>query len=119
MISSLLTYCVNKLIFINIADGWVEVFCRSHLNDLISPLFVLGFAQIMFLWAGCEVKTYIVFIAFGMSCGCVWEYIAPVINPIAISDPWDLLCYFIGINIYYLVYVIQVNAGKKINQKAP
>lgn len=110
IILSLFVYILNNLFLINVTSGWLQNFCQSHLNDLFCPLFLLGFSQILFVWAECEINTYINCVLFGMACGCVWEYFAPLINPNAVSDPWDLLCYFIGINIYYFIYKATQNA---------
>ena len=114
---ALLVYAVNKIWLINLTAGAVEVFCRSFLNDLVCPLFFLGFANILFLWAGFELNSYLKCIAVGMTCGLIWEYFAPVINTKATSDPWDLLCYFIGISIYYLLFRIEVNSLKESKRK--
>ena len=109
---ALLVYVVNKTWLINITAGAAEVFCRSFLNDLVCPLFFLGFANIVFLWAGFELNSYLKCLSVGMVCGMIWEYFAPVINPKATSDPWDLLCYFVGISIYYLLLRIEINYSK-------
>ena len=97
---ALIIYCFNKLILINISSGLVGCFFRCYLNDLVCPLFFLGYCQILFLWVGYELFSYKSCLFLGMSAGIVWEYFAPVINTRAVSDSLDLLCYFIGINIY-------------------
>lgn len=38
-----------------------------------------------------------------MSAGFVWEYFAPVINNTAVTDPMDLVCYFMGTITYYII----------------
>lgn len=57
----------------------------------------------MLIWAGYEIKSYKYCLALGMTGGFVWEYFAPIINSKAVSDPIDIICYFVGITIYYLV----------------
>ena len=116
VVVALIVYCINKVLLIQYAIGYVQEFCSSYLNDLVCPLFVIGVSQILFSWAGCEIKKYISLVTFVMSCGFVWEYFAPLINPGAVSDPWDLLCYFVGANIYYLLYKLCVNIVRKIDK---
>jgi hypothetical protein len=113
---ALFVYGINKLLLSNITAGILEMFCRSFLNDLVCPLFFLGFVNIILLWIGFESTSYLKCLFIGMTAGMVWEYFAPVINPKAITDPWDLLCYFIGISIYYLILKIELNLPKSFKQ---
>ena len=105
---ALLVYTINKLWLCDFATGIFEIVCRSYLNDLVCPLFFLGFANILFLWAGIELKTYFSCVLFVMVCGLIWEYFAPIINAKAVSDPLDLLCYFIGVNIYWAILMLDI-----------
>jgi hypothetical protein len=34
----------------------------------------------------------------------VWEFIAPIFKPNSISDPIDILFYFIGTMVYWIIY---------------
>lgn len=95
-------YLINKLFLIRHVSGFFGYFCRCHLNDLVCPLFFLGVSQIMLIWAEHEIHSYKFCVLLGMAAGFIWEYFAPLINANAVSDPIDLLCYFVGINIYYL-----------------
>ena len=113
MTFALLIYGINKLWLFKITTGELEIFCRSFLNDLVCPLFFLGFANIVFLWAGIELNSYIKCVSIGMTAGVVWEYFAPIVNTKSTTDPWDLICYFIGISIYYLIFRIETNYLKK------
>jgi hypothetical protein len=45
-----------------------------------------------------------------LSWAILWENFAPVFNPVAIKDAWDVLCYCLGGMIYYLIS----NVGKKM-----
>ena len=62
-------------------------------------------------------NSYIKCASIGMTGGIVWEYFAPVINVKTTTDHWDLLCYFIGISIYYLVFRIETNYLKKFKER--
>lgn len=44
-----------------------------------------------------------------MAAGAFWEYVTPLINHNAVSDPYDLLCYFAGIHIFYLIHRLSLN----------
>lgn len=100
---AILIYIINKYILVNCLSGWVGYFCHCHLNDLVCPLFFLGFSQLMLIWAGCEVKSYRYCMMIGLIGGIIWEYVAPLINPKAVSDLIDMLCYLVGTTVYYLI----------------
>ena len=105
---SLLVYFFNKAFLIKSLNGNIGIFCRSHLNDLFCPLFLLGIVNILFAWVDKEIKSYIGCISFVMASGCVWEFFSPLINQKSVTDLWDLLAYFIGANIYFLLFSIEV-----------
>lgn len=101
--AALFLFLCNNLVLKKISGGDLNRFFRWHFNDLICPLFFLGYCQIVWIWIKDEVRSYPLLIAAAMSARLVWEYFAPLINPKAVSDPLDLLCYFIGANICYLM----------------
>ena len=100
---SMSLYLINKFYLSEIATGWIGFFCRCFLNDFMCPLFFLSFSQILLIWAEHEITSYWGIIFLGMSGGILWEYVAPLINPRAVSDPLDLVCYFVGANIYFCI----------------
>lgn len=112
MIIAITVYCLNQILFKNLFEGVISYFCKCHLNDLVCPLFFLAYAQIMLIWAKHEIQKYVGLLALGMSAGFVWEYFAPVINPRAVTDVYDLICYFCGIQIYYFATLVE----KKLNR---
>ena len=103
MAIGILIFGLNNLIWKKNTTGLAFFICKNYLNDTVCPLFFLGYCQIVFIWLDREVKSYILIILIGMLAGMIWEYFAPIINPKAISDLKDLLCYFIGINIYWII----------------
>jgi hypothetical protein len=103
MTTAIMIYTLNRMLLIPQTVGPIEYFCRCFLNDLVCPLFFLGYCQILLIWIGYEITTYKYCVLLGMAGGLVWEYVAPRINPKAVSDPMDLLFYFIGISVYYLL----------------
>lgn len=104
MVIAIVIYIINKTLLSKYTSSWIGYVCKCYLNDMVCPLFFLGLSQLLLTWAGCELKSYGKLLLLGMSSGLVWEYISPIINPKAVTDPIDLICYFIGINIYYLLH---------------
>lgn len=103
MLAVAVLYSLNKLVLIPHATGAVGYFCRCYLNDLVCPLFFLGYCQIFLIWIGRELVYYRHCLLWGMTGGLVWEYIAPLLNARAVSDPLDLLCYFAGTTVYFIL----------------
>ena len=96
-------YGINKTFLIPYTHGKFNYFCRCYLNDLVCPLFFLGYCQILLIWIKCEIKSYWRCMLLIMIAGCIWEYGAPIINTKAVSDIWDLVCYFLGGTVYFLL----------------
>lgn len=69
----------------------------------MAPLFFLSICSLILSWAGYKFINFYVILTFGMSAGIVWEYITPLINPKSTTDPFDLICYFIGTVNYYML----------------
>lgn len=99
-------YLINKLFLISHTSGWIWRFCVSHLNDLVCPIFFLSYVQMVFRWLEIGVLPYRMGLFIGMLAGFIWEYFAPIINPRAITDIYDLICYFCGIHIYYMINLV-------------
>lgn len=111
---ALIVYAINKVILTESVTGSVFYFCTCYLNDLVCPLFFLGATQLLLNWAGGIKITYMLGIIFVMLAGCVWEFFAPVINSKATTDWIDLLCYFVGIHLYYILQISLQNRNQKI-----
>ena len=97
-------YFINKTILIPNISGAIGLFCRCYLNDLVCPLFFLGYSQIMLIWINFELKSYKSIIALGMFAGVIWEFFAPIINYKSVTDYYDLLCYFLGSLFFAFIY---------------
>lgn len=110
--AALFIYAINKAFLISHTAGTLNYFCRCYLNDLVCPFFFLGYCQILLLWMlNREIKSYWKCMLLMMAAGCVWEYGSPIINSRAVSDPWDLLCYFVGGTVYFLM--IKCEQGRR------
>jgi uncharacterized membrane protein YdjX (TVP38/TMEM64 family) len=102
---------LNKTYFIHNTTGNIQMFYQCYFNDLLAPVFLLSLIVIMFGMFELEIKQYYLFILIGMIAGLCWEYIIPMIKQSSISDVNDLICYFIGINIFYILK--RIDAGKR------
>lgn len=107
MTVAVVIYCFNQLLLKKQFVGIIGYFCKCYLNDLVCPLFFLSYSQIILIWAKYEIRTYTGLLFLGMTAGFIWEYFAPFINPKAVSDIYDLICYFCGIQIYYFVALVE------------
>lgn len=112
VIFALFVYLTNKFILSELMQGVAKFFCNSYLNDLFCPLFFLAFANMWLIWAEYEMNTYKICVIVGMIAGLIWEYFAPIINSRAVSDPVDIVCYFVGTNLYYFVLRFEINKRK-------
>lgn len=99
--SALMIYGINHFYLSSFDTGPLAPFFRGYLNDLVCPLFFLGFCQIFLIWVGHELRSYWPCLLLTMAAGLIWEYGAPLINPRSVSDPLDLLCYLLGCTLYY------------------
>lgn len=113
MTVAICVYTINKTCLIQYTHGQWNYFCRCYLNDLVCPLFFLGYCQILLIWIDHEIKSWWKCMFLIMVAGCIWEYGAPFINAKAVSDVWDLVCYFIGGMVYSLLMKYEQNKEKE------
>ena len=97
-------YVINKIWLIENTHGELQYFCQCYLNDLVCPLFFIGFSQILLIWAENEMVYIRQYILFIVVYGLIWEYIAPLINPKAVTDVKDIWCYLLGMLVYYVLW---------------
>lgn len=97
-------YIINKTILIPNTLGKIGLFCKCYLNDLVCPLFFLGYCQILLIWVNFEMKSYKAIIILGIVAGVIWEFFAPMINHKSVTDYFDLLCYFVGSLLFAILY---------------
>ena len=107
MMITIILYLMNQLVFKECFTGLVGYFCNCFYNDLICQLFFLPYVQIFLIWAEREIKGYIGFLTVGMTAGIIWEFFAPLINAKAVTDMYDLICYLVGVHIYYVITIVE------------
>ena len=93
-------YTLNRLFLIHITEGVTNQFCRWHLNDLICPLVILPYIEVLVLSNGYEIVSIVKIISIGLCCAFIWEYVIPIFKVSSISDPLDVVCYLLGSFLY-------------------
>jgi hypothetical protein len=103
LICSMLAYATNVL-FLKPATG--SAFVHGHLNDLFAMPFIIGYSNIIIRIGGRRewgLVTPATVYPFTLFCSLTWEYISPLVNPRATSDPLDILAYTAGSSAYLLL----------------
>lgn len=100
--SCVLLYGLNELLLKN--QDMIHWLFSGYFNDFLAPLLLLSYSNILIKMA--YNKTYNSFL--GLSIGMlivslIWEYAAPYIKPGAVTDPYDIMSYYIGFIVYWIV----------------
>lgn len=95
-------YAGNRMFFSGIS-GAPGQFCRFYGNDILAGIFILALLNILLFFSRYPpVRNLLFFIPFLLFCGFVWEFLAPLWKPGAVTDFWDLLAYQAGGVFYWL-----------------
>lgn len=85
----------------------VETFVKGYLNDLFAPILLLAYSNILLSRINQRIHClWQMLILIGVA-GIIWEYLAPLIKPSSISDPYDLVCYLVGAIFYWILLNIK------------
>lgn len=104
LISVLAIYILNQLF---LKDLGVSFF-NNYLNDLLSvPLFFALINIISSYNSNKQVISLKYLIVITVFLSFLGEYLAIYLRPGSVSDWWDVLCYFIGMFVYYLITNIE------------
>ncbi|WP_299525494.1 hypothetical protein [uncultured Methanobrevibacter sp.] len=104
LIIVLTIYILNQLFLKHLGI----LFFNNHLNDLLAvPLFFALINTISLYNTNKQVTSlkYLIFITILLAF--LGEYVAIYLRPGSVSDWWDVLCYFIGMFVYYLIINIE------------
>lgn len=104
MILVLCLYLINNCILKIHSAGALHIFLCSHFNDLLCPLFLLSYANLLLLTVGREIRQLRWMMLICLVASFVWEWGAPLIKPHAVADPVDVVCYLLGSMIYWAIY---------------
>ena len=99
---SLLYQFNNHYIKANTA-GIPHEFFVCYFNDLMAPMFMLSYSNILLHTVNRKITKLLYVIAFCLFIGAVWEFFAPFIKKGAVWDPFDILCYLIGGLFYWMI----------------
>lgn len=99
-----LLYAVNVLFLRDNAHGGFGWFCKCYLNDLICPLLLLSYANILLLTRDMELRRLHVILFICAVAGALWEMHISALKPQAVSDVADFFCYLAGGVLYWIIY---------------
>ena len=103
---SLGLYFINQIILKNSFQvGLLGRFLKNHLNDLLVPFVVIPYAQVILSFLKIKITKCLYLLIFINACGIIWEFIIPLINHNAVSDPHDFICYNIGCLLYWVIVI--------------
>lgn len=108
-------YLINNYFLKSYTSGILNYFCICYLNDLICPLLLLSYSNILLLAVHKEINTFTeaVFICF--LCGLVWEFLTPVLKSNSTTDLFDIFCYCLGGMMY--ISIQKINFKIRLNRQ--
>lgn len=96
-------YYINNAFFKRLSTGYVHYFMVCYFNDLICPLLLFSYINILLLTMDKKLVSLPLILLSGVASAFVWEFLSPLIKPHSVTDLYDFLCYIVGSTIYYLV----------------
>lgn len=99
--SVILLYTLNNCFGKRYTHGILRGFLVCHFNDLICPLCLFSYANILLFFVGRRLTRFWEILLFGLLAGLIWETLTPVFKPSSVSDPKDLLAYLCGSFLYW------------------
>ena len=107
-------YWVNNRYLKSAFTGAARLFFVGYFNDLICPLLFFGYANLLLLTVGKELRQFRRLLLLGLCVSAVWEGLAPLVKPGAVADPLDVACYLAGSAAYGgLLRLAQARQAKK------
>lgn len=93
---------VGMLYMINVyMVDTTNIFMNGYFNDLICPIGVLSFVNMVLGVFKVRYEQYGECMLFILLCGLFWEY-SPLKDN-AVADVWDIVCYEVGAILYCLI----------------
>ena len=96
-------YILNNTYLKHATSGIVQYMLICHFNDLMCPLFLMSYANLLLLTVGRKVVSLKGILFIVIPAGLIWEFFAPFIKPSTTTDLYDLLCYVVGGVLYYFI----------------
>ena len=96
-------YILNNTYLKHATSGIVQYVLICHFNDLMCPLFLMSYANLLLITVGRKVVSLKSIMFIVIPAGLIWEFFAPFIKPSTTTCLYDLLCYVIGGVLYYYI----------------
>jgi hypothetical protein len=107
-ITCIVLYGFNTIILSSINNYNLHYFFSSYFNDLLAPLLLFSYINLILSLIDKKMYSLKYLILIIILSSLVWEFIAPIFKPTSISDPIDILFYFIGTLIYWIIYKMRI-----------
>ncbi len=98
-----IVYLVNKVVLRNGSTVGALRLAACYLSDLMAPIAVFSASNIVFAFAGFQLRKLLPMMGFCVVAASVWEFVAPLFIPESVSDPLDVIVYFAGGILYWLI----------------
>lgn len=103
-IIGVILYLLNTLIFSNLSNFKLNYFFTSYFNDLIAPLLLFAYINLLLSLINKKVYSLKYLIIIILSCSFAWEYLVLFFKPNSVSDPIDVLFYILGTLTYWIIH---------------
>lgn len=104
LLISILLHILNVFLFSNINYSIVNYFFTCFFDDLLAPLILFSYINIVLSFYNKKLYSLKNLIIFILLVSLVWEYLIVFIKPTSVSDPFDILFYICGTLIYWIIY---------------
>ena len=100
LISCVILYFANQYYFKSLGI----LFFNDHFNDLIAvPLYFAAINVILYYTLEKEVNSFKILFLMTIVLSFLGEYVSLYTRKGSVFDYWDVLCYFIGLVVYYII----------------
>lgn len=96
-------YLLNNCFIKGATVGLPHDFFVCYFNDLMAPMFMLSYSNILLGTIGRRISKLTHIFEFCLVIGSIWEFVAPLMKKGAVWDPFDILCYMLGGIIYWVL----------------
>jgi len=111
-------YILNTLILSNISNFQLKYFFNCYFNDLLAPLLLLAYINLLLSIIGKKVYSLKHMVLIIILCSFVWEYLIIFFKQSSVPDPLDVFFYLIGTLIYWIITKKLINiSGDKVDSQ--
>lgn len=97
-------YLTNNLILKNSPFISLNIFFNNYFNDILAPIVYLSYLNIISLiLVKKELKSPLIIFSIIIICSFFWEFVALFVKQGSVFDPIDVISYFIGGLIFYII----------------